>query len=92
MAQATQRASEFALEEFLLYLKEQGFPCGVGERVKAMRLYAATVADREARLKTILCPVFARSEADQERFYQAWDLFWATSAFPTHTLLGSAKI
>src|ERR1019366_594877 len=38
---------------------------------------AALESGRKNRLKTLLCPIFARSEGDQERFYGAYDLFYS---------------
>ena len=76
MGQQSAASDDFVLESFLQYLKEQRFPCGVGERVRAYRLYGAfRPRVSEHRMKTVLCPVFARSDLDQERFYQAYDLF-----------------
>lgn len=67
---------DLRLEDFLSYLHAHGFPCRVDERMRALRVCAAA-ADRKDRMKTILAPIFARSRTDQERFYQAWDKFFA---------------
>lgn len=67
-----------ALNAFFQYLRGEGFPCGAGERVKASLIWAAASDEaRKSRLKTLLCPIFARGEADQRRFYQAFDLFFS---------------
>jgi len=70
-----------ALEDFFAYLSEAEFPCGPGERVRACRVYAgADDKERVKRLKTLLCPIFARSREDQLRFYDAYDFFFVRGA------------
>lgn len=70
-------SAEKTLEEFFAYLRDAEFPCGAGERVRACKIYASIgEQERKKRLKTRLCPIFARSEQDQLRFYDAFDVFF----------------
>lgn len=58
-------------------MSDAGFPCGAGERVRARKIYASIgEQERKKRLKTRLGPIFARSEQDQLRFYDAFDVFF----------------
>lgn len=65
------------LAEFFDYLEREGFAAGPGERVRACLVFAKANRDyRKRRLKTLLCPIFARNEEDQRRFHNAYDLFF----------------
>ncbi len=69
------------LEPFLAYLKDNGFPCGVGERVRATRVVAHfDPRKRSPRWKPLLCPIFARNPGEQQRFSAAFDLFFSQSS------------
>src|ERR1700733_11688752 len=73
-------SAEKTLEDFFAYLSDAEFPCGAGERIRACKIYASiTEQERKTRLKTRLCPIFARSEQDQFRFYDAFDVFFTTA-------------
>lgn len=66
-----------ALQDFFAYLSAADFPCGPGERLRACKVFNLTQGKQTAkRLKTRLCPIFARSEIDQLRFYDAYELFF----------------
>jgi hypothetical protein len=72
------------LELFFEYLEREGFPAGPGERVRASFVAArAGKAYRERHLKTLLCPIFSRSEEEQRRFYTAYDLFFRPDELPS---------
>jgi formylglycine-generating enzyme required for sulfatase activity len=62
------------LREFLESLREQGFGITVDHHVRAMQLLDAIDwrCERE-RLKYLLCPMVARDEAEQRRFYDLYD-------------------
>ncbi len=65
------------LEAFFDYLRGQGFATGIGERLRAHRVTAlGGQKPRPERLKTLLCPVFARDAEEQERFDAAFDLYF----------------
>jgi formylglycine-generating enzyme required for sulfatase activity len=68
---------ESQLNEFLAYLGRNGLASGVGERVRAIRVIARFgAAAPSPRWKPLLCPIFARSPGEQERFSQAFDFFF----------------
>src|SRR5689334_7883800 len=72
-----QQIAEPTLKQFFSYLRGEGFPGGPGECVRALRIYNASPApQRGDRLKTLLAPVFARSAAEQVRFYDAFDAYF----------------
>ena len=71
-------------DHFFDYLESEGFPTGPGERVRAFVLAGrAGKSYRDRRLKTLLCPVFARSADEQQRFYTAYDFFFRPDELPS---------
>jgi hypothetical protein len=70
-------SAPLAFGEFLGYLKQQGFAIGVDHHLRLHHLLSQ-VSEHCAphELKTLLCPIFATSEREQELFYRAFDLYF----------------
>jgi hypothetical protein len=70
-------SAPLAFGEFLGYLKQQGFTIGVDHHLRLHHLLSQ-VGEHCAphELKTLLCPIFATSEREQELFYRAFDLYF----------------
>src|SRR5262245_281084 len=63
--------------DFLAHLRRQGFPVGVDHHLRLQTLLdrlGPSCAPED--LKTILCPIFASSAAQQATFYQAFDAWY----------------
>ena len=73
----TARPGLLPFELFIDQLKRQGFDIGVGQYLDLERLLAR-LGDEfgPAELKMLLCPLFAKSGAQQEQFYSAFDDFY----------------
>ncbi|RMD95873.1 MAG: hypothetical protein D6816_19710, partial [Bacteroidetes bacterium] len=56
-----------------------GFRLSTADRLRVLRLLA-TVGKHQLKepqkLKNLLCPALARSQAEQERFYELFDQWW----------------
>jgi hypothetical protein len=65
-------------EDFLEHLRRQGFTIGVDHYLRLQHLLNR-VSDSCAPsdLKTLLCPILATSQAEQEQFYRAFDTYFA---------------
>lgn len=69
--------AETALEDFLTYLQDNGFPCGVGERVRAFRVVEHfRQQNASPRWRSLLGPIFARTPGELARFNQAFEVFF----------------
>ncbi|MEO1450667.1 MAG: hypothetical protein AAFV07_14145, partial [Bacteroidota bacterium] len=70
--------SFFPLAEFLVYLRNEDFPVGVDTYMRVQKVldYLPAQLGRD-QLKQVLCPIFARSETDQRRFYRLFDAYFA---------------
>jgi hypothetical protein len=69
-----------AFEDFLAHLSRQGFVIGVDHYLRLGLLLTKTGREYAPQeLKTLLCPIFATSENEQERFYQAFEKFFESS-------------
>ncbi|MEZ4826489.1 MAG: WG repeat-containing protein [Bacteroidia bacterium] len=64
-------------EEFISFLRSNGFPVGVDTHLRVQRLLEELGSTYPAdRLKTLLAPVFAHSTEEQEIFYRLFDDFF----------------
>ena len=86
MADANQALLIF--DDFLTHLRRQGFDIGVDHYLRLQELLLKAGTEFEPQeLRTILCPIFATSRAQQEQFYRAFDnyfsLFQSISATTT---------
>ena len=60
-------------QEFLESLRGQGFTITIDHHLRLMRLLEALGGRFEpARLASLMCPLLARDESEQRRFYQAF--------------------
>lgn len=65
-------------EDFLAYLRHQGFIIGVGHYLRLQELLGKVGGQCDpAELKTLLCPIFATSKNQQEKFHKAFDTHFA---------------
>lgn len=63
-----------AFGDFLAYLRLQGFRVGLDHYVRLQELFERMGSNRDPdELRTLLCPLFATSRKQQERFYEAFD-------------------
>ena len=74
MTTAPSNQGQLAFGDFLAHLRRRGFAIGVDHHLRLQRLLDE-VGGRCAPqdLKTLLCPVFATNEKEQELFYRAFD-------------------
>jgi carboxypeptidase family protein len=72
-------------DEFLVYLRQQGFIIGVDHYLRLQELLNKINGQcKPNELSTLLCPIFATSKSQQEKFYRAFDAYFA--------LLGPAPV
>jgi acyl carrier protein len=65
-----------AFGNFLAYLRQQGFRVGLDHYVRVQELLERIGGNRDPdELRTLLCPLFATSEKQQKRFYEAFDSY-----------------
>ncbi|MDX1905731.1 MAG: WG repeat-containing protein [Bacteroidia bacterium] len=82
------------LEDFLRQLRDNGFPVGIDTHLRVQALLDRLPADTPvSRLGGLLCPIFARSEKEQQRFLRLFEAYcesWATQpAAPPRALTGT---
>ncbi|MGE0130708.1 MAG: hypothetical protein AB7U82_21725 [Blastocatellales bacterium] len=77
MATPSRQLGPLAFGDFLDHLRRQGFTIGVDHHLRLQRLLT-TLSGRCAPqdLKTLLCPVFATSEKEQQLFHRAFDSYF----------------
>lgn len=64
-------------DDFLYYLRRQGFAIGVDHHLRLQEMLNKLGADCEpVDLKYLLCPIFATSEKQQQQFYRAFDSYF----------------
>lgn len=74
MTDSSSQVSILSFGDFLSYLRQQGFDVGVEEYVRVQRLFEMIGDDvAPENLKTLLCPLFAANENQQELFYRDFD-------------------
>jgi acyl carrier protein len=76
MSKGDTNGSVPAFGNFLAYLRQQGFRVGFDHYFRVQELLERIGGDREPdELRTLLCPLFATSEKQQVRFYEAFDSY-----------------
>lgn len=64
-------------DELLDRLRREGFSVGTDQYLRMNALFERHAAASPDELKTLLCPIFAMSAAEQQRFHQAYTEFFA---------------
>ena len=73
-------------DELLDGLRREGFSIGTDQYLRMHGLLDRHAGASPEELKTLLCPIFAMSAAEQERFHVAYDEFFVTQSVPKQTL------
>ena len=74
-------------DELLDRLRREGFSVGTDQYLRMHALFERHAAASPDELKTLLCPIFAMSAVEQQRFHQAYSEFFAMRpSVPRHTL------
>jgi tetratricopeptide (TPR) repeat protein len=68
--------SPLPFEGFLTILTSRGFKAGIDQRARLLRLLDQPGMEASERLKTLLCPVFASNDAQQQEFYNLFDEYF----------------
>ncbi len=77
------QSGPLAFGDFLEHLRRQGFTIGVDHHLRLQRLLAqmgGRCAPQD--LKTLLCPVFATNEKEQQSFHRAFDSYYDLFQIP----------
>jgi len=70
-------------DEFLAYLRLQGFIIGIDHYLRLQDLLNKVKGEcAPSQLKTLLCPIFATSQMQQEKFYTAFDSYFGLLRVP----------
>ncbi|HYI11858.1 MAG TPA: hypothetical protein VEK57_22570 [Thermoanaerobaculia bacterium] len=72
-------------DELLDGLRREGFSVGTDQYLRMHALLEGHAGASPDQLKSLLCPIFAMSAAEQERFHVAYDEFFATRSVPKTT-------
>ncbi len=78
--------SPLLFNELLDGLRREGFSVGTDQYLRMHALFERHADASPDELKTLLCPIFAMSEAEQERFHVAYNEFFATQSVPRQTI------
>ena len=71
------------IDGFLSWLRAQGFVIGVDSHLRVQQLLERAGPECSPQdLKTVLCPLFARSEEQQDAFYRSFDRWFDLFAAP----------
>jgi hypothetical protein len=77
MSATAQDTNLLVFGEFLADLRRQGFQIGVGHYLRLQELLNKAGPETTPEdLKTLLCPLFATNQVEQEHFYRAFDSFF----------------
>ncbi|MEA2465118.1 MAG: hypothetical protein QOJ98_2865, partial [Acidobacteriota bacterium] len=68
-------------DELLDALRREGFSIGTDQYLRMHALLERHAAASPDQLKTLLCPIFAMSAAEQERFHVAYNEFFAAQQY-----------
>jgi hypothetical protein len=79
-------------DELLDALRREGFSVGTDHYLRMHALFERGAAASPDELKTLLCPIFAMSAAEQGRFHVAYDEFFAARTVPRQTLSRRATV
>src|ERR1017187_8113926 len=78
-------------EEFLVHLRRLGFHVGIEQHLRVQQLVASICGECSPEdLKTLLCPLFAANEKQQDAFYRAFDTFFPLLSVTTEAPGSSA--
>ena len=73
-------------DDFLTHLRRQGFDIGVDHYLRLQELLSKVGAECAPQdLKTILAPIFATNQAQQEQFHRAFDNYFSLFQTPVST-------
>ncbi|MDX2249436.1 MAG: WG repeat-containing protein [Bacteroidia bacterium] len=76
MSQENQHTNLILFEDFIGFLRNNGYPVGVDTHLKMQRLLEELSSGLPAeRLKTLLAPIFVNSTEQQDTFYRLFDDF-----------------
>jgi hypothetical protein len=79
----SQQPGPLAFSDFLEHLRRQGFTIGIDHYLRLQRLLAALSGRCAPQdLKTLLCPVFATNEKEQQSFHRAFDSYFDLFQIP----------
>jgi len=70
-------ASPLLFQELIDRLRREDFPVGPDQVLRMYALLARSEETAPEDLKTLLCPIFATSAEEQQRFYRAYDEFFS---------------
>ena len=77
MSEGATQTGRLPFEAFLAVLTANGFEIGVEQRIRLHRLLTDLGPESNPhRLRNILCPIFASSDAQQETFHQLFEQFF----------------
>src|SRR6185295_5320910 len=87
MAEQPLNSAVLVFDEFLAYLRQQGFIIGVDHYLRLQNLLNRISGEcSPGELSTLLCPIFATSASQQQKFYKAFGAFFTSlqsvPAFP----------
>lgn len=85
MAKPTPHIDTFPLEQLFQRLELAGFRLSPGDRLRALRVLGGpgkSALQQPEQLKMLLAPVLARSEAEQLKFYEAFDQYYREISVP----------
>jgi Transglycosylase SLT domain len=76
-------ADSFVFDALLTHLRQQGFDIGVDHYLRLQELLNKAGAEcAPENLKTLLCPIFATSKAQQEQFHHVFDSYFNLFRLP----------
>src|SRR5262245_881344 len=89
MAVSSHQPGPFPLDDFLTHLSLQGFTIRVDHHLRLRLLLAQFRGESPQEYKTLLCPIFAKSENEQARFYDVFDSYFKQLKIHSVVPLGS---
>src|SRR6266481_5785833 len=79
-------SSPLLFEDFLVHLRRLGFSIGVDHHLRLQQLVSHICGRCSPEdLKSLLCPLFAANEKQQEAFYSAFDSFFSLLSVQAQT-------
>ena len=79
-------------DELLDALRREGFSAGTDQYLRMHALLERHAGASPEELKTLLCPIFAMSAAEQERFHVAYAEIFAAQSVPRQTVARRATV
>lgn len=77
-------AEPLLFDELLQGLRREGFAVGTDQYLRMHALFERYAEASPQELKTLLCPLFAMSAAEQERFHVAYDEYFSAQPASRH--------